>query len=164
MLQLKNYALTRRESSQGANDAFAQFAADRASLGAGACPVIGHVVQHFFFLALGRNGCGQIAAARIFLAQVIKAKISHNAVDPRVERTFEAETSQVDVGAEECLLVHVLAILLRTGEMNRETQHGTIVLPDQFLERFIVALLCRPYQCEFFTEGLAYIRLDGTHS
>jgi len=103
VLQLKNYALTRRESSQGANDAFAQFAADRASLGAGACPVIGHVVQHFFFLALGRNGCGQIAAARIFLAQVIKAKISHNAVDPRVERTFEAETSQVDVGAEECL-------------------------------------------------------------
>src|SRR5207249_8164799 len=34
-----------------------------------------------------------------------------------------------------------------------------------FLERFVVALLCRPYQLKLFTDGLlAYIGLDGTHS
>src|SRR5712692_7498871 len=122
-------------------DALPQFAAHQTALRAGAGAVVGHAVQHFFLLAVRRNGCDHIPATRIFLSQVIEAEIGHNAIDPGVKRTLEAKARQVYVCPEKRLLINVLTILLRAGEMDGEAQHGAVVLPDQFFEGGGIALL-----------------------
>src|SRR5712692_1941093 len=122
-------------------DALPQFAAHQTALRAGAGAVVGHAVQHFFLLAVRRNGCDHIPATRIFLSQVIEAEIGHNAIDPGVKRTLEAKARQVYVCPEKRLLINVLTILLRAGEMNGQAQNGAIVLPHQFFEGGGIALL-----------------------
>ena len=72
---------------------------------------------------------------------MIQTEVGHDAIDPGVERTLEAEARQIDVGTQERLLINVLSIFRRTGEMDGEPQHGAIVLPHQFFERGRVALL-----------------------
>ena len=118
-----------------------QFAAGKASLRAGGRAVIGHAVQHIFLLAVRRHRRIQVPAARILLAQMIQTEVGHDAVDPGVERTLEAETRQIDVRPQKRFLINVLPIFRRTGEVNGQTQHGAIVLPHQFFERGGVALL-----------------------
>ena len=77
----------------------------------------------------------------MFLAQVIQAEIGDDAIDPGVERALEAEARQIDVGAKKGFLIDVLTIFLRAGEMDRQAQHGAIILPHQFFEGGGVALL-----------------------
>jgi len=55
--------------------------------------------------------------------QMVEAEIGHDPVDPSVERAFEPEPRQIDVGTQECFLINILAVFLRSGEMNRESQN-----------------------------------------
>jgi hypothetical protein len=72
---------------------------------------------------------------------MIETQIGHDAVDPGIERTLKPEAADVDVGAQEGLLVNILAVFLRPGEMNRQSEHGSIVLANQFFERSGIAQL-----------------------
>jgi hypothetical protein len=62
-------------------------------------------------------------------------------------------------------LNYVFRVLAILRNVLCDSKNVAIIPTHQFFKRFIVALLGRPYQCEFFTEGLlTYIGLDGTHS
>src|ERR1041385_446950 len=82
----------------------------------------------------------------MFLTQVIETEIGDNPVNPGVERTLKAEILEIDVGAQKRFLIDVLAILERTCQMNRQTQHGAVILTHQFLERLSVSLLGKANQ------------------
>src|SRR5208282_466978 len=111
------------------------------ALRAGAGPLVGYPIEDLFLFALGRNRRSQVPVARRSLAQVIETEIGHDAVDPSVERALKAEAANIYVGAQEGFLVDVLGVFLRSGKMNRQPQHGTIVLPDQFFKSGRVAEL-----------------------
>src|SRR5208282_1340754 len=72
---------------------------------------------------------------------MIETEISYDAVDPGIERALEAKAWQVYVRPKKRFLINVLTILLRTGQMDGEAQHGVVVLLDQFFEGGGIALL-----------------------
>src|SRR5208282_1008474 len=72
---------------------------------------------------------------------MIETEISYDAVDPGIERALEAKAWQVYVRPKKRFLINVLTILLRTGQMDGEAQHGAVVLLDQFFEGGGIALL-----------------------
>jgi hypothetical protein len=65
---------------------------------------------------------------------VIEAQVGHNPVNPGVEGTLEPEAAYVFVGLEERVLINILSVLLRSGEMKSEPQHRLIVMTNEFLE------------------------------
>ena len=73
---------------------------------------------------------------------MIKTQIGDDAVNPGIKRAFEAEARQIDIGAQKRFLINVLTIFLRSGEMDRQAQHGAIILPHQFFEGCSISLLC----------------------
>ena len=77
---------------------------------------------------------------------MIEAEIGDDAVDPGVEGTLKAETAQILVGLEEGLLINVLGVGLRSGQVQRQPQHRLIVMTHQDLEGRAVALLRLPDQ------------------
>jgi hypothetical protein len=141
VLQFEYHSLAGGKPSQSPYDASSQLATDQAALGAGIGSMIWHPVQKFFFLAIRRNCCRQIATARILLAQVIEAEIRNDTVDPSIKSALKTKAGQIYVGAQERFLINVLTIFLRAGEMNRQAEDGTIILPNQFFEGRSVAKL-----------------------
>src|SRR4051794_36142569 len=141
VLQFENHSFSGREPAHSAEDGFTQLASDKATLGTGARAMVGHAVEDFFGLALGRNRCRDITVSRRPLAQMVETEIGHDAVNPGVERALETEAIQVGVGAQKGFLEDILAILLRPGEMNGEPQDGAVILTNQFFESGRVSLL-----------------------
>src|SRR5712691_4775045 len=77
----------------------------------------------------------------MLLAQMIQTEIGDDTIDPGVEGALETEAREIDVGAEKRLLIDILSIFLRTGEVDSQPQHRSIVLPYQFFEGGSVSLL-----------------------
>ncbi len=77
---------------------------------------------------------------------MIQAQIGHDAVDPCIKRTLEAEADQVAVGLEKGFLVDVLRVLFRGGQSQRQAQYRMVILAHQFLEGCTIAALRLAYQ------------------
>jgi hypothetical protein len=88
---------------------------------------------------------------------VIETQIGHYAVDPGIERTLKAEAADVDISAQEGLLINVLAVFLRAGEMNRQSKHGSIVLANQLFERSGIAQLSPADKLRIINAGRAHL-------
>src|ERR1700679_3164657 len=72
---------------------------------------------------------------------MIEAKISYDAVNPRIKRALEAEASDVLISLEEGVLINILRVVLGAGQVQRQPQHRLIVVAHQFLEGAAVAAL-----------------------
>ena len=72
---------------------------------------------------------------------MVKAQIGHNPVNPGIERALKPEAGQIYVGAQKRLLVNILAIFMRAGQMDGKAQHWPVIIANQFLERRGIALL-----------------------
>src|SRR5205814_5057857 len=72
---------------------------------------------------------------------MVEAEVGDDAVNPCVERTLETETAQIFVSLEECILMNILGIGFRSGEVKGQAQNRLIVMTDQDLERCTVAPL-----------------------
>ena len=72
---------------------------------------------------------------------MVETQIGNDAINPGIERALKAEAPNIYVGAQKGFLVDVLAIFLRSGEMNRQAENGPVVLADQFFESGGIAQL-----------------------
>jgi len=79
--------------------------------------------------------------AHLALPDLVETQIRNNAVQPSVEAAVEAECMQIAVDAQECLLIHIAGVFLRTEQIQRQTQHGLIVEAYELLKRFAIAAL-----------------------
>src|SRR6266481_4398839 len=77
---------------------------------------------------------------------MVEAEIGDDAVNPGVERTLETETAQIFVSLEECILMNILGVGFRSGEVKSQAQNRLIVMTDQDLEGRAVSLLRLPDQ------------------
>ena len=80
---------------------------------------------------------GLVFAARLAAAKLIKAEISHNPVDPGIERALETEVADIPERLEKGLLVNVFCIVLGTSKMQGQPEHLLLILANQCIE-------CRP--------------------
>src|SRR6266498_6153048 len=86
---------------------------------------------------------------------MVETQVGHDPVNPRIERTLEAETTEVAIGLQESVLINILRILLRICEVQRETEDGVVVLPDEIFEGRAVTALRFAYQVRVIHAGLA---------
>src|SRR4051812_33092332 len=84
--------------------------------------------------------------ADTLLTQMVEAKIGDDAVDPGVERAFEAEAAQVLERLQESVLVNVLGFGFRSGESKGQPQNTLVVMANEFFERSMIATLRLSYQ------------------
>src|SRR5262249_8433578 len=110
------------------------FPAECRALGTGTGPLIGYPIQNTVLIWLGKSLSDNVAIAQLFLAQVIETQVRRNAIDPGIEGTFEAKPPQVAVCAQKRLLVNILSVFIRTGDIQSQTQHHAIVMPDQLFK------------------------------
>src|SRR6267142_2505861 len=87
------------------------------------------------------GGDGSVFLSDISLAQMVEAEVGNDPVNPGVERTLETETPEVFVGLEEGILMNVLGVGFRSGEVESEAQDRLIVMTDEDLESRAVAPL-----------------------
>src|ERR1700690_127363 len=72
---------------------------------------------------------------------MIKAEVGNDAVDPRIKGTLKAKAAEVLVGLEKSLLIDVLRVGFRSGQVQRQPQHRLIVVTHEHLEGGAVSLL-----------------------
>ena len=77
---------------------------------------------------------GVIFAAGFAPAQLVQAQIGDDPVNPGIKRALEAEVADIPVGLEEGLLVNILGIVLRTGQVQGQPQHLVFILAHQGVE------------------------------
>src|SRR5260370_11122851 len=95
---------------------------------------IRHLIQQVVLSTVTVFRHRSIFLAHRFLAQMVQAKIGHNAINPGIKRALEAKASDVLVSLEEGVLIDVLGVVLGAGEMERQPQNRLIVVTHQFLE------------------------------
>ena len=72
---------------------------------------------------------------------MVQAEIRGNAIDPRIKRALETKPSQMYIGAQESFLINILAIVLRSREMNSEAKDRAVIFLDKLFEGRDIALL-----------------------
>src|SRR5215469_11651027 len=77
---------------------------------------------------------------------MVKTQVGDDAVHPGIEGALEAEIPQMAIGLEKGLLVNILRLGFRAGEMERQTKHRLVVLADEFLKRSARSALRFAYQ------------------
>src|ERR1700692_16249 len=99
------------------------------------------LLQAAIFFARGVDCDRRVFLAHVAFSQMIETEVGYDAVDPGVEGTFKAETSKILIGLEESLLIHVLRVRLRSGEVQRQPQNRLIVMTHEYFEGGAVSLL-----------------------
>jgi hypothetical protein len=87
------------------------------------------------------DGDRRVFFAHVPFAQMVEAKIGDDAVNPGVEGTLEAEAPQVFVGLQKGLLVDILRVGFRSGQVQSQAKNGVIVMTHEHLEGCTVSLL-----------------------
>src|SRR5262249_24420239 len=123
-----------REFVECAIDPRAQLPPHQIALWIRSCAPIGNLIEQAVLFArrVGRNR--SVFFSDLPFAQVIKAEVGNDAVDPGVEGALEAEAAYVLVGLQESILENVLRVVLRPGQVQSQTQHCLIVMANEFLE------------------------------
>src|SRR3984957_3963086 len=141
VLQLKDHALAGRQFFQRTGNSRSQLPSHQVALGIRSRAAVGYLIEDVVLPARRVFRDGSIFLAHGLLAQVVHAKIRHDAINPGVERTLETKASDVFVGLEESVLVDVLRVLLGAGQVEGEAQHRLIVVTHEFLEGAAVPAL-----------------------
>src|SRR5512146_1712264 len=141
MLHFKYHPLARSQSCQGPANPCAQFASHQVALGACAGAIVGDLVDDAVLFAVGIGDDWSVFFPNLALAKVIEAKVGHDPVDPRIERTLKAEATEIAICLQERVLVDIACILLGPGKVESQAEDSVVVLPDQFLEGGAVAAL-----------------------
>src|SRR3981081_826607 len=122
-------------------DALAQLPAHQVSLWIRARPAIGNLIEYIVLLPARVRRHRSVFLAHLSFPQMIQAKISHDAVNPGVKGAFKAKIADALVGLQEGSLLSFPGFMIRAGEVNREPEHGLVVVPHQFLEGSAIAAL-----------------------
>src|SRR5437763_1850605 len=72
-----------------------------------------------------------VFAAGLAAAELVRAEVGDDAVDPGIERALKAEVADVAISLEEGCLVDVFGVVLVAGEVQCEAQNLLFVLFDQ---------------------------------
>src|ERR1051325_10258647 len=62
---------------------------------------------------------------------MVQTQIGDDAINPGIERALKAEAPHALVSLKERLLINVLRLMLRAGEMHRQTQHRRVVVRSE---------------------------------
>src|SRR5258705_2028656 len=77
---------------------------------------------------------------------MVEAEVGDNPVNPGIERTLKTKARQVLVGFKEGILMDVLRVRFRTGEVKSQAQDRLIVVTHENLESRAVPPLRLPDQ------------------
>src|SRR5438270_10667850 len=112
MFQLENHPLPRGEFVECASYLSTELPPHQIALGISAAASICYLREHVIDFAISIRRYRSIFFPHLLLADVIQAQIRNNAVNPRIERAFEAEAPDVLVGLQERVLINVLRFVL----------------------------------------------------
>lgn len=73
------------------------------------------------------------------LLQKLNAGVCHNAIEPKIERALKAIARQFPIGVYERVAEELSCFPLRIGEVEREREHGPIIIGGKFGERYPTA-------------------------
>src|SRR5262245_53526482 len=116
MLELEYHTLARCESAESAIDAVAKLSPHQIPLRIRSGSVIRHAIEHIVLLTLGIDSDRCVFLSHLFFSQMIQAEVGHDAVDPGIERTFEAEVTHALVCLQERVLINVLRLVFRSAQ------------------------------------------------
>src|ERR1700685_3342444 len=122
-------------------DAFAQLTAHQIALRIRARPAIGNLIKYIVLLPSRIRRNRGVFLAYLPLAQVIEAKIGHDAINPRIKRELKAKLTDALVPLQKTFLINILGFVFRAGKMQRQPQHRLIVASHQLLEGSAIATL-----------------------
>jgi hypothetical protein len=72
---------------------------------------------------------------------MVQAEIGNNAINPGVKRALKTEVPDVPVGLQEGLLIDIVRVGVGAGQVQRQAQHGLVILAHQCLESGTVSAL-----------------------
>src|SRR6476469_8417438 len=106
MLQLEHHALARGQLVERPRNLTAQFAPHQVAFRIRSAAAVGNLCQNVEDFAINILGDRRVFFANLLLSNVVETNVRDNAVNPRIERTLEAEAPDVSIGLEERVLIN----------------------------------------------------------
>src|SRR5579883_2408510 len=79
---------------------------------------------------------------RTTTAQVVKADVRNNAINPGEKRALEAKTVQIPINLKKCFLVYILSILGAAEDIKGQPEDLPIIALYKYLKGRAIARLC----------------------
>lgn len=140
MAHFEDHAFAGSEIGDGAVDAGAEFASEKAALRIVVGALFGDGFEEVVFPA-GGFGDGRFLFADFTLTEVVEADVGDDAVEPGGKAAVEAEGVQVAVDAEEGFLVDVFGLFGGPEKVHGNAQDVLVVRLDERGEGVLIALL-----------------------